>query len=151
MIDPVTRRAVNVSSSDPVAVDRQWLSGEMRVKFAVVVGHVMCVAEVTCVEEVTCLGVHVTGVSLRVEEMDGAHLNGRDSLVILQRGMMEGKRVNNDKKGGEMGKRRYVEFMEKRRERRERKLRREGRMDVMFVIHFVVSIFAIIFYLFRCS
>lgn len=149
VVDPEAARAVNVSSFRPVSVERQWLSGEVQVRYAAVAGNVMCGVVVTCAGAGHVL--HVTEVSLKMEDMDGIHLNGRDSLVILQRGL-EGKRGNSCK--GEVGReeegrRRYLEYLERKRERRERKLRREGRLDMMCVA-FGISIFATLFYLF-CS
>lgn len=77
-------------------------------------------------------------VSLEMEDMDGTHLNGKDSLVFLQ-GAMEGKR-GTGRKRVEEGQRRYSEYVEMKRERRERKQRTEGALD-MFCVAFGVSIF----------
>ncbi|XP_010683646.2 probable F-box protein At2g36090 [Beta vulgaris subsp. vulgaris] len=140
VMDPTGGRAVNVSSFRPVSVERHWLSGEVHVRYAAVVeGHVMCSVEVTCVGGGPGGGLvlHVTEACLKMEDVDGAHLNGKDSLVILQR-VLEGKRGSLCKKGGmegrvEEGRRRYLEYLERKRERRERVLRREGRLDNMCV------------------
>ncbi|KAJ4903710.1 putative F-box protein [Raphanus sativus] len=88
-IDPTGKRAADLSSHRPVSAQRNWLSGGAEAKFATVVGSVECVITVvTCGEE----EVHVKEVSLRVEKMEGTHLNGKDSLVIL-RSVMEGVQV----------------------------------------------------------
>lgn len=70
-------------------------------------------------------------VSLRVEKMEGTHLNGKDSLVIL-RSVMEGKRGNGRRREVEL-KRRHEEFMEKRREMKEKKMRVESVFDILTV------------------
>ncbi|KNA05376.1 hypothetical protein SOVF_190920, partial [Spinacia oleracea] len=132
VIDPTARRAVNLSSFRPVSVERHWLSGELHVKYAAVMG-----GEVMCSVEVTCVGggpggslvLHVREACLKMEEISGGHLNGKDSLVILQR-LLEGKRGNLCGKGGmkgrvEEGRRRYLEYLERKKERKEKMLRRE--------------------------
>lgn len=148
VVDPDTCRAVNVSSFRPVAVERHWLSGEVHVRYAAVAGHVMFGVEVTCAGASHVL--HVTEVSLKMEDMEGAHLSGKDSLVILQRGLLEGKRGNCRGEREEEGRKRYMEYLERKRERGERKVRREGRLDMMCVA-FGVAIFATLFFLLCCS
>uniref|UniRef100_M4CM63 F-box domain-containing protein n=1 Tax=Brassica campestris TaxID=3711 RepID=M4CM63_BRACM len=116
VIDPVVKRAA-----------RNWLSGEVEAKFATVVGSVECVITVvTCGEEM-----HVKEVSLKVEEMEGTSLNGKDSLVIL-RSVMEGKRGNGRRREAE-SKWRHEEFMEKKRELKEKKMRVEWVFDILTV------------------
>ncbi|CAN7137730.1 unnamed protein product [Brassica rapa subsp. narinosa] len=128
VIDPVGKRAANLSSHRAVSVQRNWLSGGVEAKFATVVGSVECVITVvTCGEE----EMHVKEVSLRVEKMEGTHLNGKDSLVIL-RSVMEGKRGNGRRREVEL-KRRHEEFMEKRREMKEKKMRVESVFDILTV------------------
>lgn len=73
----------------------------------------------------------VRDVSLQVEDMDGMHMNGKDSLVILLRAM-EGKRGNRKKVEAE-GRRRFEEYLEMKRKRQERKMTREGRLDTLCV------------------
>lgn len=77
----------------------------------------------------------VKEVRLEIEDMDGKHLNGRESLVILE-GALEGKRGMSKNRGRQ----RYAEFEEMKRERRERELRREGDWDI-FCVAFGVSVF----------
>ncbi|CAN6843718.1 unnamed protein product [Brassica oleracea] len=128
VIDPVGKRAANLSSHRPVSVRRNWLSGGVEAKFATVVGSVECVITVvTCGEE----EMHVKEVSLRVEKMEGTHLNGEDSLVIL-RSVMEGKRGNGSRREME-SKRRHEEFMEKKREVKEKKMRVDLVFDILTV------------------
>lgn len=150
LIDPSARRAVNLSSHKPVSVQRHWLSGEIQVRFASILASSW--ACVQCGIVVNCGGTEggetqVREVSLEVEDMDGKHLNGRDSLVILQRAM-EGKRgsgVNRE----EEARRRYKEFLMMRKEKRERKLRIEGTLDTLCVA-FGVTIFAACWFFVFC-
>ncbi|OIS97850.1 PREDICTED: probable F-box protein At1g60180 [Nicotiana attenuata] len=149
LIVPIGRRAINLSSFKPVSVQRHWLTGEVQVRFTSILtadqkrGHVQCEIVVTCGgSEVGEM--EVREVSLEVEDVDGTHLNGRESLVILQRAL-EGKRANGSNRA-EIGRKRYKEFLEMRSERKERKLKREGALDVLCV---AFGIF--IFVAFWCS
>ncbi|KAL0344814.1 UNVERIFIED_CONTAM: putative F-box protein [Sesamum radiatum] len=91
VIDPIGRRAANLSSHKPVTVQHHWLTGEVQARFATILaadhGHVQCGIEVTWGRSEG----GVREVSLEIEDMDGMHLNGKDSVVILQ-GAMEGKK-----------------------------------------------------------
>ncbi|XP_007027856.2 PREDICTED: probable F-box protein At1g60180 [Theobroma cacao] len=139
LIDPIGKRAMNISSQRPVAVHPHWLSRELQVKFAAVVAGgesetatelVQCGVVVTC--GVSAGGeMHVTEVSLQVEDMDGMFLNGRDSLVILKKGL-EGERGKRKKREAER-KQEFLKFSERKRERKEKKLRREGTLDMLCV------------------
>lgn len=161
MIDPIRLRTVNLSSWRPVSVRRHWLSGEVQVQFgSVLSGEKGCGSElVQCVVVVTCGGseegeMQVREVSLQMEDMDGMHLTGKDSLVIFNRALFGGKSKSKSKSKGISAGRREVEsrrwcdeFLEITRMRRERKLRREGRLDTM-CIGFGLSLFFAGFWLF---
>ncbi|CAK9323019.1 unnamed protein product [Citrullus colocynthis] len=130
MIDAAGRRAMNLSSYQPVSVQRHWLSGEVHVQFATVLGGERGTAAecVKCGIAVTCGGweggnLQVREVNLQVEDMDGTFLDGKDSLVILERAM-EGTKGKRERK-------KLEEFMEKKKERKEMKVRREGTLDMM--------------------
>ncbi|GFY97913.1 F-box family protein [Actinidia rufa] len=143
LIDPNGLRVASLSSHRPVAVHRHWLTGEVQVKFATILSASSVSELVQCGIVVTCGGaeggeMHVSEVSMQVEDMDGMNLTGKDSLVILQRAM-EGKRGNERRE--EEGRRRYKEYLEMKRERRERKLRNEGTLDKVCVA-IGVSLFA---------
>ncbi|XP_074281269.1 putative F-box protein At2g36090 [Silene latifolia] len=144
LVCPTRRLSLNVSSLKPVNVDKHWLSGEVHVRYAVVVDNVVFVVDVTCVG---CgpggLVLHVTEVCLKMEDLDGVGLIGKDSLVILQR-VFEGKRGNGKLVGVEQGKKRYLEYLDRRKEWKENQLKREGRLDgmcVVFGVGFIVSLF----------
>ncbi|GMN39425.1 hypothetical protein TIFTF001_008644 [Ficus carica] len=145
VIDPIGRRAMNLSSHKPVEVQRHWLSGEVHVRFAAVLGKQGSSSEfVQCGVQVTCGGSHfllqVREVCLVVEDMDGTHLKGRESLVILQRAL-DGKR---GKRREEEGRKRYQEYLERKRERKERKVRTEGTLDMLFAIFFGAFAFSLL-------
>ncbi|KAG6433899.1 hypothetical protein SASPL_105518 [Salvia splendens] len=141
LIDAAGRRAANLSSQRPVAVQRHWLTGEVQARYASILA--VDGVRVQCAIVVTCGGaesgeMQVREVSLEMEDMDGTHLNGKDSLVFLQGGL-EGRK-GTGRNRVEEGQRRYAEFVEMTRERKERKQRTEGALDV-FCVAFGVSIF----------
>ncbi|KAK7337271.1 hypothetical protein VNO77_17836 [Canavalia gladiata] len=141
VIDPKGRRAVNVSSGKAVSVRRHWLSGEVQMQFATVVNGgergsasevALCNVTVTCGNEM-----QVREACLQMEDMDGMHLNGKDSLGIVQRAL-EGKRGRlGDQREG---RNRYLEFMNSKEERKERKLRAERRLDTFCVAFVLLSV-----------
>jgi len=77
----------------------------------------------------------VREVSLQVEDMDGKHVNGRDSLVILRKAL-EGRRRWKGI-GEEEG---YMEFVKKKKEREERKKRAQRRLDMMCLLTGLASL-----------
>ncbi|GAU22362.1 hypothetical protein TSUD_106900 [Trifolium subterraneum] len=95
MISPTRQRSVNLSSRLPVTVKRHWLTGELEVLYAVVMGLVQCTIKVTCCGKAGG-EMHVREISLSMEDMDGRHLIGRDSLGILQEVMENGERKKVD-------------------------------------------------------
>ncbi|KAI3447435.1 hypothetical protein Pfo_004100 [Paulownia fortunei] len=150
LIDPIGRRAANISSHKPVTVQRHWLTGEIQVLFASILaadhGHVQCGIMVTCGGS-DGGEMQLREVRLEIEDREGMHLNGKESLAILQ-GALEGKKGTGKNRVQE-GQRRYREYAEMKRERRERKLRTEGAMD-MFCVAFGVSIFVASWCYFLC-
>ncbi|KAI3826902.1 hypothetical protein L1987_00962 [Smallanthus sonchifolius] len=134
IIDPTRNRAVNVSSLKPVFVQRNWLTDEIELTFALVTarddGHVSCNVEVTCGVKGGSSELCVSGVSLTLRDVDGKCLNGKDSLVILQ-GLTAAERRRN--RGGDGWKEKYDEYIERRKERKERMERRERGLDLVRV------------------
>ncbi|KAJ1433873.1 F-box protein [Sesbania bispinosa] len=67
---------------------RHWLSGEVQVRFATVIGSGErgSATEVAPCNLMVTFGreMHVREASLQMEDMDGMQLNGRDNLGILQ-------------------------------------------------------------------
>lgn len=149
LIDPTGLRSLNLSSHKPVSVERHWLSGEVQIRFASILwtptGHVQCGIVVTC--GASHIGeMQVIEVSLEMEDIDGMHLNGKDSLVILQRAL-EGKKGKGRKRDEEM-RRRYKEYLEMKRERKERKMTTEGRLDMLCLVFGVSVLAAFCFFIF---
>ncbi|KAM1149847.1 hypothetical protein ACFX15_029428 [Malus domestica] len=133
VIDRARKRAANLSSRRAVTVQRHWLTGEIQLRFVTILAAEKKGEYVQCGMVVMCKGseggeLHVREVSMKVEGMEGNHLNGRESLFLLQRAIEGGKRrkeVN--------GKARFGEYLEMKRERRERKERREKALDMICI------------------
>lgn len=125
VVDPARGRAVNVSSRRPVAVARHWYTGETLARFAVVLGGCKFEATVACSEGADG---HVSEVSLAVEDADGAAVSGEGTLRLLA-AAMEAPR-----KGGarepEEARRRYLDFVKRKKGRKESKARREALVDL---------------------
>ncbi|CAL5032234.1 unnamed protein product [Urochloa decumbens] len=122
--DPARGRAVNVSSRRPVAVGRHWYTGETLVRFAVVLGGCKFEATVACAEGAA----GVAEVSLAVEDADGAAVGGEGALRLLA-AAMEAPR-NGAEGEPEEAKRRYREFVRRKKGRKESKARREALVDL---------------------
>ncbi|XVF69228.1 hypothetical protein PTKIN_Ptkin11bG0064100 [Pterospermum kingtungense] len=146
VMDPTRKKAVNVSSRRAVSVQRHWLTGDVQVRFGMVMGggderRGSSRELVECGVVVTCGGkeggkTHVTEVSMVMDDMDGKGLKGKDSLVILQKVMESGIR----KKGnGNEGKEKYEEFEERKRERQKRKQKKERALDLICITIGVAS------------
>ncbi|KAF1859465.1 hypothetical protein Lal_00010049 [Lupinus albus] len=141
MIDPTRNRAVNLSSGSVVSTRWQTLTEELEVVYAV-----MMEDEVQCSVKVTCCGkvggeMDVREVSLTMEDMDGRHVTGKDSMVILQRAMEFGKRKRLDRKEKKES---YEKFCRIRKEREDRLLKKYKNIDFVadsMFLAFVVSAF----------
>ncbi|CAN7008406.1 F-box protein At2g27310 [Brassica rapa] len=157
VIDPVKKRAANISSRKAVSAKRNWLTGDLEIRFSTVVAEaagkknaaevavvVSCGSAETWKEVDEEVGgeVHVRDVRLQLEDIEGKCLKGRDSLVILQ-GMLEGKRCCKDGGGGGRGKGRYEEYMAMKTHMREKKERREKAQDTICMI-FGFSLFVLL-------
>ncbi|KAL0897517.1 hypothetical protein Bca101_081478 [Brassica carinata] len=152
LIDPVKKRAANISSRDAVSAKRNWLTGDLEIRFSTVVAMGKRAAEVAMVvscgsaetwkevDEEVGGEVHVREVRLQVEDVEGKCLKGRESVVILQ-GLLEGKRSRKD--GEKRGKGRYEEYVEMKTQWRKEKERREKAQDTIFMI-FGFSLFVLL-------
>lgn len=146
MIDPTGRRAVNVSSHKAVSVERHWLSGEVQLRFATIMGGdkgttelVQCGILVTCdISKTGSNNMQVTEVSLQLEDMDGVHLMGKESLVILHKVLKAQNMKKARREDG--GRNRYEEYQEMKRVRKEKRIRLESTLD--FASLFCIGIFA---------
>lgn len=136
IIDPILKRAINVSSLRPVTIRLHWIGGDIEVKYAIIVagnGQRGMTKLVEC-RIVVMLGwkegrqLELRAVKLEVKDMDDKCLSGKDSLEILHEGMQSGKRKKG-KKGEE--KERYRKYVDLKRERKETKARRERRLKML--------------------
>lgn len=139
IIDPTRKKAVNMSSRRAVSVQRHWLTGDVQVRFGMVMAGDERLGSsgelVECGVMVTCGGkeggeTHVTEVSLVMEDMDRKGLKGKDSLVILERVMESGK-IKIGK--GNFEKEKYEEFEERKRGRKQRKQNKERALDLICI------------------
>lgn len=146
IIDPMQKRAVNVSSVRPVTVRPHWVDGDIEVKYASIVAG-DCMSELVELRVVVKLGwkdggeLELRKVNLRVLDMDGNCLSGKGSLGILMEAIRSGKRVKG-KKGEETE--RYRKYVNMKRERREGKLKRRRGMP-LFPVAAATIVVAFIF------
>ncbi|KAL1203468.1 F-box protein [Cardamine amara subsp. amara] len=141
VIDPIKKRAANISSRKAVSARRNWLTGDLEIRFSMVVAaETEVAAVVSCgsaeawkeVDEEVGGEVHVRDVRLQVEDIEGKCLKGKDSLVILQ-GLLEGKRSCEDGEE-ERAKGRYEEYVGMKKQWKERKERKEKAQDTICMI-----------------
>jgi hypothetical protein len=124
VVDPARGRAVNVSSRRPVSVGRHWYTGDTLVRFAVVLGGCKFEATVACCAEDS----RVAEVSLAAEDADGAAVGGDGALRLLAAAMEAPRRGGEGEP--EEAKRRYHEFVSRKKGRKESKARREALVDL---------------------
>ncbi|EPS58766.1 hypothetical protein M569_16046, partial [Genlisea aurea] len=135
LIDPIGRKAVNLSSHLPLSAEPHWLTGEIHARYDTILagGDVRCSITVTCSAAAADGGeTQLNDVSLELEDIDGKRLNGKDSMVIFQ-AAMEGKKVTGENRAAE-SQRRNKEYERKRRENTERKLRAESSLDTFCLL-----------------
>lgn len=150
IIDPVQKRAVNLSSRNPVSVQRHWLSGDVQLRYGTVMARGGTREMVQCGVMVTLGGkkggeMHVSGVCMQVEDMDGKYLNGKESLLILKSAIEMVKRKRG--KGNE-GKKRYEEYLETKRKKQEREYKIEKFLDLACTATWVSVFLAFLCYVF---
>lgn len=126
LIDPKSKKALNVSSRRPVAIDRHWYTGETLVRYGMIIHDLLISIVVTCGED----GDHLRGVSMTIEDGDGIGVCGKESLEMLMRAMEATRKwKGNGKEEIEMS-RQYDEFVRRRRSRKESKARKECLVDL---------------------
>lgn len=151
MIDPTLKRAVNLSSRKPVSVQRHWLTRDLEVVYAVVMGgeSQRSTEMVQCVVKVTCCGkvggeLHVKQVSMVMEDVEGRQVTGLEGVMILQRAIENGERKKVDEVGA---KERFEKFSCMMKERREIRHRREKARDVVYML---LAFIALVFFCCIC-
>ncbi|XP_038900570.1 probable F-box protein At2g36090 [Benincasa hispida] len=155
VIDPNKNRAANISSREAVKVGRHWLSGDIQVQYTTVMGGdrkagwamemVQCAVVVSCGEKEEGMEMNVREVSMQMLDMEGKHLNGKESLGILGEAMERGKRIRAKK--GE-GKLKYEEYEELKRKRKARKERIENGLDMLCIFTGISILFSFCFFIF---
>ncbi|KAJ4795614.1 F-box protein-like [Rhynchospora pubera] len=126
LIDPESKKAVNISSRRPVAIDRHWYTGETLVRYGMVIRDLLISVVVTCGEDCG----QVKEISMTIEDEDGIGVCGKESLEMLMEAM-EGTRIWKSNGEEELeASRRYDEFIKRRRSRKESKARKECLVDL---------------------
>ncbi|XP_038722636.1 F-box protein At2g27310-like [Tripterygium wilfordii] len=101
VIDPILKRAGNVSSRSPVSLEWPSTTRNVQLCYSTIMagdGRQGLEAElVECRLVVTCSGVdegevHVDDVSMEIRDIEGRRFDGRESLVILQEALVKGER-----------------------------------------------------------
>ena len=118
LIEPVSGRAVNLSSQRPVEIERRWYTGDILVRFAVVLdeGRAAAVVTATLAEET----MELRELRLEIEDEEGLPLNGRDSLTVLTKALV-GERRRGAAAAEEIRKE-YMEFARRAAVTKERRI-----------------------------
>ncbi|XP_038685711.1 F-box protein At2g27310-like [Tripterygium wilfordii] len=133
VIDPAAKRAANLSSGRPVLVEWPCTGGEVQLYYSTVMktgGRPGSVESefAECRVVVTCSGidggeVHVDDITMEIKDIDGRSFDGRESLVILQDSLVNGKRERG-KRGENEDK--YKKLEKRKREGKVKKLSSNG-------------------------
>ncbi|GLJ55199.1 hypothetical protein SUGI_1184500 [Cryptomeria japonica] len=76
----------------------------------------------------------MTELSMQVEDIMGAHVNGRNSLLILERGLYCRRSMNHNKMLECCGK-----YLREQRAVKEEQIRKEGRLDAFFILTGIIT------------
>lgn len=133
LFDKKSGKAINLSSSEPLMVQKSWSSDEDYVmNFGCVVPVEECVVPhklVECVITARCKmtergeGMRLTEISMSLVDIEGGHINGRKSLMVLSQALYSLR--SNRKVEVEKG---YKIF---RRQRKELNKRNDGRESIV--------------------
>ncbi|KMS98578.1 hypothetical protein BVRB_3g070610 [Beta vulgaris subsp. vulgaris] len=147
IVNTKVMRAVNISSLIPLGVQRHWPSDT---DFLVQFGSVLSAEEILPCQVVECIllakfrmlndtasgcvNLELTQVSMQLEDMEGFHVNGRNSLMVLKKALSCRKSRN------------YSEVIEScnlysrvRSEIKEEKMRNESRIDKMCILSGIIA------------
>ncbi|KAK7404856.1 hypothetical protein VNO78_05866 [Psophocarpus tetragonolobus] len=149
IVDPTGKRAANVSSRRAVVARRHWLTREVEVLYAVEMAgeRGRATERVQCVVKVTCCGkvggeLHVKEVNLVMEDSEGRHVSGKESVSILQKAMVCGERERVDHA---RDKERFQNFTCLKKENTKRRFQRERARDLLSTLF---AFFALLFFCF---
>ncbi|XP_047318224.1 F-box protein At2g27310-like [Impatiens glandulifera] len=146
IIDPESKRSGSVSTQKPVSVNRHWLTGEVELEYSTVFAAGNRGELVKCAVVVTCGGGgkggrwHVKEVSMKMEDIDGKMMKGKECMEILQDALERGERKGDE----EERKKGFNEYMEMVMKRKEKNQRKDGLLDLA-AISFFLTIFIIFF------
>nr|XP_043615992.1 F-box protein At2g27310-like [Erigeron canadensis] len=116
LIDPVLKRAGNLSSIKPVRVRNDWMTNETVLEYVTVLpgcdpNHEIVQYKIKVV--IGSEGLHVNEVMLELQDFNYSKcLNGSDFLVITQRALLEENNVHRKVVNDEWRLRKYKEFKE---------------------------------------
>ncbi|GMH18815.1 hypothetical protein Nepgr_020656 [Nepenthes gracilis] len=142
IVNTKVKQAANISSWIPLGVQRHWPTDE---DFVVRFGSILPAKDVVPCQVVECIVVakfqmvkddnsgymhlKLTQLSMQLEDMEGAHMNGRNSLVVLKEALSCQRSKN------------YTEVLEccdlysrVRTEMKEEKMRNESRIDRLCIL-----------------
>ncbi|XP_057538843.1 probable F-box protein At2g36090 [Amaranthus tricolor] len=148
VVNRKVNRAANVSSLIPLGVQRHWPDDK---DFLVRFGSVLPAEDILPCQVVECIlvvkfrmfnntdsgrvNLELTQVNMQLEDMEGFHVNGRNSLMVLKKALSCRKSRN------------YSEVLEScnlysrvRSEIKEEKMRNESRVDKMCILSGIVAI-----------
>uniref|UniRef100_A0A7C9ERG2 F-box domain-containing protein n=1 Tax=Opuntia streptacantha TaxID=393608 RepID=A0A7C9ERG2_OPUST len=148
-----TKQAVNISSWIPLGVQRHWPTDkDFLVRFGSVlpaddvlpcqVVECLILAKFRMVEDTPsgCMGLELTEVSMQLEDVEGSHVNGRNSLMVLKKAFNCSKSQNFSK---------VVEccdlYSRVRSEIKEEKMRNESRIDRLCILSGITVVCALLF------
>ncbi|GLJ55204.1 hypothetical protein SUGI_1184560 [Cryptomeria japonica] len=153
VINKRTGQAGNLSSWSPLIGQKHWSSDKDSV---ICFGSILPAENILSCKVVQCKFVmkcrvsqtdhsnlKITELSMQLEDIMGARVNGRNSLLILQRALYCRRSLSHDK---------ILESSEKYlREQstlKEAKMRREGRLDTLFILTGIISFASLWFFIF---
>ncbi|KAL1825656.1 hypothetical protein ACET3Z_012434 [Daucus carota] len=148
LIDPIRKRAVNISSLTPISVRPHWNGNDVQVMYATILSGFGSSEFVECriVATIKCKykkDVKIREACLYLEDMHKMRLNGDRSLRILLEVMENGER-----KKGNAGEEReiYMKYRELKRKRIEGDYRRETRLRIGCRVACLAYLIAFVFF-----
>lgn len=153
VINRKTGEAANVSSWSPLAGQRHWVSDKDFVMHfgSILPSHnilpcdfVHCILVMKC--RVSDYSLKMSQLSMQLEDAMGAQVNGRNSLLILDRALCCTKSKNPSRILVS-----YQQYFSERRKLKEAKMRSEWRLDTLCILSGIVAFNSICYYFFRES
>lgn len=158
LINKKTKQMANLASWRPLGGQRHWPSdNDFLVRFgSILPAHrllsrkvVQCNVVLKCrivnVGRQDCFksSLKITELSMQLEDMGGAHLNGRHSLLVLKEALRCGKSMNHEKVLKS-----YHQYLRAQSDMKEEKLRSEGRVDTAYIICGILSFISLCYFMF---